>query len=93
MTVKTASISIIQARVKGEDEYEWFKYMGPAIQSTNDYGRKLFLNTGMKYGARKSSSGKQIRLITEHEGPTKVFTCDAELAALLAKRSKPAKIN
>ena len=79
------------SRIKTEEEYSWMIYTGAEIHAANDKGRNLILHKGDKYGARKSSNGKQIRLITEEGGPTKVFTCDAELAALLAKRSKPVK--
>ena len=85
------ALQTVVARIKTEDEYEWFVYAGAEIHASNDKGRNLILHKGDKYGARKSSNGKQIRLITEEQGPTKVFTCDAELAELLAKRSKVAK--
>jgi hypothetical protein len=85
------ALQTVVARIKTEDEYEWFVYAGAEIHASNDKGRNLILHKGDKYGARKSANGKQIRLITEEQGPTKVFTCDAELAELLAKRSKVAK--
>lgn len=78
----------VGARVKGDDEYSWCIFKGKPLEVTNDKGRTLRLATGDKYGARKSSSGKQIRLVTEKDGLTKVFTCDADLAAYLGKNSK-----
>lgn len=79
------------SRIKGADEYAWMKYTGQPIAATNDKGRTLKLQTGDVYGARKSSNGKHLRLITLKDGPTKVFTVDEELASLLGKRSKPTK--
>ena len=87
---KRNSASLIEARVKGNDEYEWMIFTGKVIEATNDKGRTLKLVKGDKYGARRSSSGggKFIRLVTEKEGLTKVFTCDDVLAAYLGKNSK-----
>lgn len=80
--------SAIESRIKGDDEYAWMRFTGKPLEVTNDKGRTLRLATGDKYGARKSSSGKQIRLVTEKDGLTKVFTCDSDLAAYLGKNSK-----
>lgn len=81
----------VEALIKPDASYTWFSYTGPELKASNDKGRKLTLEKGEKFGVRKSSNGKSIRLITVKEGPTKVFTCDQDMAQLLAKRCKPTK--
>ena len=87
----TASRAHMTAAIKGEEAYVWFLYTGPSLHAANDKGRTLSLEKGDKFGVRKSANLKSIRLITQEGGPNKVFTCDAEMAALLAKRCKPTK--
>lgn len=77
-----------EARIKGDDEYSWFQFTGAKIEATNDKGRTLRLVKDDKFGARKSSNGKLIRLVTEKDGLTKVFTCDMDLAVYLGKNCK-----
>ena len=57
----------------------------------NDAKRTLHLEPGDKFGVRKSSNGKYIRLITERDGPTKVFTVEMDVAQHLGKQCKPTK--
>jgi hypothetical protein len=79
------------ARIKTEGEYQWFTFTGKNLDAGNDKGRTLSLANGDNFGARKSSNGKQIRLVTEKGGVNKVFTCDADLATYIAKNCKPWK--
>lgn len=79
------------ALVKPDASYTWFSYNGPELNASNDKGRKLTLKQSDKFGVRKSSNGKNIRLITKRDGPNKVFTCDPDMAQLLSKRCKPSK--
>ena len=80
------------AAPKDAAAYDWFTYTGKPLTAENDKGRKLELKNGDKFGVRKSSNGKHIRLVTGAGGPGKVFTCDLPLATLLGKRCKPARI-
>ena len=77
-----------EARIKGDEAYDWFTFTGKSIEAENDRGRTLRLSKGEKFGARKSSNGKQIRLVTEKDGVNKVFTCDMGLATYLGKNCK-----
>ena len=64
-----------EARIKGDDEYQWFTFTGKSIEAENDRGRTLRLSKGEKFGARKSSNGKQIRLVTEKDGVRQELHC------------------
>ena len=55
----------------------------------NEARRTVSLQKGDKFGVRKSSDGKNIRLITEKDGPNKVYTCDLPTAQYLGKRCQP----
>jgi hypothetical protein len=82
-------IAAILARIKGTDEYDWLVYTGKEITVMNDAKRTLHLQKGDKFGVRPGGGGKKIRLITEREGPNKVFTVEPDVAQKLAKDSKP----
>ena len=76
----------------GKEQYQWFTHTGKEITAMNDKGRTMHLQTGDIYGVRKSTSGKYLRLVTANQGVSKVFTLDAEVAALIAKTAKVAKV-
>jgi predicted unusual protein kinase regulating ubiquinone biosynthesis (AarF/ABC1/UbiB family) len=77
------------ARIKGDDEYEWFKYTGSEFELSRK-GKPHSLTKGDKFGVRRSSNGKQIRLVLESLGPTFVFTLSPEDAQAIAKKAKAA---
>jgi len=74
--------SCLVARVKGEDEYEFFRYKGAPVK-VPFRGITRTLETGQRFGVRKSSNGKQIRMIFEGD-PTRVMTIDLKLAKKIA---------
>lgn len=75
--------SCLVARVKGEDEYEFFKYGGQPLEIPFR-GITRTLEKGQQFGVRKSSNGKQIRMIFKGD-PTRVMTLDLSLAKKVAK--------
>ena len=77
--------SLIKARIKGEDEYDWFSYTGPIIMLPFR-GIDIPLAKGEKFGVRKSSNGKQIRLVMGDD-LNRVFTITLEQAQAIAKHS------
>ncbi len=72
----------VEARIKGEDEYEWFTYTGPSLPIPYR-GDSEILERGQIFGVRPSSNGKHIRLVFQGE-ETKVFTLTPELARKIA---------
>ena len=80
--------SCLVARVKGEDEYEFFTYKGAPLDIPFR-GITRPLAKGQRFGVRKSSSGKQIRMIFEGD-PTRVMTLELKLAQKIAKGIKGA---
>lgn len=80
-----------ESSVRGYDAYDWFAYGKPkALHLVSKGGTKVYLDKGDLFGVRKSANGKQIRMIVEKVGPTKVFTLSADLANTLAKAAKVA---
>ena len=72
--------------IKGADKYSWYTVSKPINIDTSKGGISLY--KGDKYGVRKSSSGKDIRIVTERDGVNKVHTIDSATAQSLAKISK-----
>jgi hypothetical protein len=81
----------IESRIKPNEDYAWFTFTGKGFDGMNEAQRTVSLETGDRFGVRKSSDGKKIRLITEKDGPNKVYTCDLPTAQYLAKKCKPAQ--
>ncbi len=75
--------SCIVARIKGEDEYDWLKYKGKALEIPFR-GITRTLEPGQKIGVRKSSNGKQIRMVFDGD-MNRVMTLDLPLAKKIAK--------
>ena len=80
--------SCLVARIKGEDEYDFFTYTGPMIMLPFR-GIEIPLSKGEKFGVRKSSNGKSIRLILGDD-LNHVFTIDLETAKKIARSVGPA---
>ncbi|QDH83642.1 hypothetical protein [Achromobacter phage Motura] len=78
----------VQARIKDEDEYDWFRYTGPATE-LDFRGKPEALSKGAVFGVRPSSNGKHIRLVFKDK-PTRVFTLPMDQAQRIAKHVKAA---
>lgn len=78
--------SCLVARIKGEDEYDFFTYKGKPLEIPFR-GITRTLETGQRFGVRKSSSGKQIRMVFEGD-LNRVMTIDLALAKKIAKGIK-----
>lgn len=77
---------VVEARIKGDDEYDWLKYTGKPLEIPFR-GITRTLNTNQKIGVRKSSNGKQIRMVFDGD-LTRVMTLDLALAKKIAKSVK-----
>jgi hypothetical protein len=75
--------SCIVARIKSEDEYDWLQYKGKPLEIPFR-GITRTLETGQKIGVRKSSNGKQIRMVFDGD-LNRVMTLDLALARSIAK--------
>ena len=75
--------SCLVARIKDESEYDTFTYTGKPIEIPFR-GITRTLEKGQRFGVRKSSNGKQIRMIFEGD-PTRVMTLDLPLAKRIAR--------
>lgn len=75
--------SCLVSKVFDEDRYDFFQYSGPALEIPFR-GITRTLEKGQKFGVRKSSNGKQIRMIFQGD-PTRVMTLDLSLAKKIAK--------
>lgn len=80
--------SCLVARIKPESDYEMFTYKGKTIDIPFR-GITRPLTKGQRFGVRKSSNGKQIRMIFEGD-PTRVMTLDLALGQKIAKGIKGA---
>ncbi len=72
------------ARIKGDDEYLWYRYTGPGIELPFRKSAHT-LSRGDVFGVRYSSDGKRMRLVTERLGLTYVFTITQAAADHLRK--------
>lgn len=79
--------SCVVARIKDETEYDWLTYTGKPLEIPFR-GVTRTLNKGQVFGVRKSSSGKQIRLVFDQD-LTRVSTIDLKTAQRIAKYCKP----
>lgn len=75
--------SCLVARIKPEENYDWFKYGGKPLEIPFR-GITRTLEKGQQFGVRKSANGKQIRMIFKGD-PTRVMTLDLPLAKKVAK--------
>lgn len=78
---------LIQSLVKPETNYDFFSYSGAKPVEVSFRGKPIEIKKGMRFGVRKSSNGKMIRLIFPDD-PTRVITIDLETAQRLAKGIK-----
>lgn len=78
---------LIQSLVKPETNYDFFTYSGAKPVEVTFRGKAIEIKKGMRFGVRKSSNGKMIRLIFPDD-PTRVITIDLATAQRLAKGIK-----
>lgn len=79
------------ARILPSSDYVWYSILPGKQHSliTRNNRHVVKLDPGMKWGLRKSTSGKEMRIITEKLGPTIVFTpTGTEIEELLAYSQK-----
>lgn len=80
------SCVIVRARIKPATDYDWFTYKGPMIMIPYR-GIEVPLSKGEVFGVRKSSNGKQIRLVMGDD-VNRVFTITLDLAKQIAKNCR-----
>ena len=77
---------LLESRIKPESDYDWFTYQGAPL--TLDFrGNPVLIDKGMRFGVRKSSDGKKIRLVLPKDA-NRVLTIDVATAEKLAKGIK-----
>lgn len=74
---------LVTARIKEKSEYDWFRYSGKPMEIPFR-GITRTLETGQKFGVRKSSNGKQIRMVFDGD-LTRVMTIDLKTARAIAR--------
>jgi hypothetical protein len=75
--------SCLVAKIFGEEKYDWFRYGGKPLE-VPFRGITRTLEKGQRFGVRKSSNGKQIRMVFDGD-ITRVMTIDLNLAKKIAK--------
>lgn len=71
------------ARVKPETDYDFFTYRSKKPVELDFRGKPVVIKDGQRFGVRKSSNGKNIRLVLPDE-ITKVMTITIDQARKLA---------
>lgn len=82
--------SMVDARIKGGDEYDHFVYNGTRPVRVEFRGKPVIIDKGTEFGVRPSSNRKDIRLVVGDD-LTRVITLTNEQAQALAKSAKPSK--
>lgn len=77
------SFLVVQSRIKPAEDYDFFTYDGPKM-NLDFRGRPVTITKGTRFGVRKSSSQKAIRLVLGDD-VNRVFTIDLPTAKKLAK--------
>jgi len=72
------------------DKYNWLTYNHSVATTLVAKNQKhtVTLIKGLKWGWRKSSNGKEVRIIVEEFGPTIVFTVTVDELTSLQGKSK-----
>lgn len=81
--------SCLVARIKTEDEYQWFNFKGATMQLPFR-GITIPLTKGDIFGVRKSSDNKKIRLVLKDD-INRVVTLDLDTAKKIAKNCEAIK--
>jgi hypothetical protein len=79
--------SYVVARVKPESDYQWYVFTGPKPVSLEFRGNPIVIHKGERFGVRKSSNNKEIRLVRDND-ITRVLTISLDQAKKLAKQVK-----
>lgn len=81
------------AVIKDRTHYNWYEYTGEdsVYLITKNKKREEVITQGSKFGIRNSSSGMDLRLVTEKLGDTIVFTIDHETYGKLINSAKLCK--
>ena len=75
---------LVQATPKDESHYDFFTYTGKKPVPIMFRGQEHLVEKGTRFGVRRSSNGKLIRLIFP-DNKNKVFTLDPATAEHLAQ--------
>ena len=78
---------LLKSAILPEQSYDFFTYGGSKPVVVNFRGNNIEIKNGTRFGVRKSSNGKHIRLIFPSD-PTRVITLDADTAKQLARGIK-----
>lgn len=86
-----------KARIKGDDEYEWYKYNGsksvPLLGARGEAGMmKNTLDKGTVFGVRPSSNPKNPWRLILKDAKTRVFSMAKDKIDALVRQSKPVSI-
>lgn len=76
--------SMLQARIKPEADYEWFRFTGKRPVTLEFRGNPMVISEGDQFGVRKSSNGKEIRFVRKND-VNRVLTLTMDQANKLAK--------
>lgn len=80
---------LLENAIKPEENYEFFIYTGKDPVDVEFRNKIVQVKKGDRFGVRRSSNGKQIRMvIPAWGGLTKVITLTLEQAKKLAKKVK-----
>ena len=82
----STDVTDVEARIKPSDDYDFFTYQGKPL-TIDSRGKRAEIKKGQRFGVRKSSNGKEIRMVLD-DNVNRVFTLDLETAKQLAKGIK-----
>lgn len=82
----STDVTDVEARIKPEDDYDFFTYQGKPL-TIDSRGKHAEVKKGQRFGVRKSSNGKEIRMVLD-DNVNRVFTLDLDTAKQLAKGIK-----
>lgn len=80
--------SSLLARIKGEEEYKWFRYTSRKVITVYFRGKPIEITRGTVFGIRPSSNGKTTRIVFPGE-ITKVITVDRDTVEALSVAVTP----
>jgi hypothetical protein len=79
---------LLESRIKPETDYDFYTYKGKDPVTVEFRGNPVVIDTGQRFGVRKSSNGKMIRLVLP-DNVNRVLTIDIPTATKLAKGITP----
>lgn len=89
---KALAVTLETAAIKGANAYTWGIYKGSPLRIVSRKGTEYVLNVlrkGELFGARLSSSGREIRFVFPKQDPglTRIYTTDSATATKVYKKS------